>query len=204
MSTMEEFFGGCFDPSTVTPMDDFTPIPPGKYTCQIGGAEIKQTKAKTGHGLTFLLTVLDGSHKGRKVFDFINIDNPNPVAQEIARRVLAALVLAAGLQRLGPVAELNGKVVVAHVKVKSDQNNVRTYSSPGAVASPVVSQPGGVAAAPQAAPAAPPVYRQPAAQAPGTYPAAPAPTPATVSVAPYPAPVVSQPSAPNKPWNQGQ
>lgn len=170
MDNLSQFFGEAgFDAASLPPMDDYTPLVPGKYICQITGAEIKQTKTRTGHGLTFSLTVLDGPHAGRKVFDFINIDNPNSICQEIGRRVLAALVLASGLQRLGPVAELNGKVVVAHVKVGKDQNgndrnNVRTYSAPGAVAT-----------APVAAPVVTPQPYPTPAPVPGPLPSGPVP-----------------------------
>ena len=137
MNDLSQFFGSEFDASTVRPMDDYTVVPPNKYPCLIEKSEIKENKARTGHFIEVTLAILDGEFKGRKIWDRINIDNPNRTAVEIATRVLSALVQAAGLRTLGQVAELIGKVVVAHVKVQkdqngNDQNNVRTYSTTGA------------------------------------------------------------------------
>lgn len=225
MDDLSQFFGEAgFDTATVPPMDDVIPIPPGKYTCLIEKAEIKKTKTGTGHGLAVSFSVVEGNHTGRKVFDFINIENLNNVCQEIGRRVLSALVQGVGLQRLGPVAELVNKVVVAHVKVKGDRNDVRTYSAPVAAPAPPFvpgSYPVGPVvpvAAPMVPVAAPthvptvgpvqpdpgPAYVQPMAPAPVYQPlrtVGPAlgTYPAAPTVAPAPAPAVLPPQQ-DKPW----
>jgi len=35
-----------------------------------------------------MLDILDGQHKGRKIFDQLNLVNPNPTTVEIAQRTL--------------------------------------------------------------------------------------------------------------------
>lgn len=121
------FGGAAFDPNSVEPAKDFDVLPPGKYSVLIESAEVKQTKAGTGHYLGLVLLVVDGPCKNRKLFDNINLQNPNVQCEEIGRRTYAALCLAVGLSATD-ATQLVNKVVIAHVKVKNDQNNVRTYS----------------------------------------------------------------------------
>lgn len=123
-------FGGvAFDPSSVEPAEDFVVLPPGEYPCLIESAEVKQTKAGTGYGLQLTLLVLDGPNKNRKLFPWINLQNPNQTCEEIGRREFAALCEAVGFSAVDTTQLIN-RVIVAHVKVKDDRNNVRTYSSP--------------------------------------------------------------------------
>ena len=124
------FGGAAFDPNSVEPAKDFDVIPPGKPLCLIEAAEVKQTKAGTGYGLQLgLLIVEEGPSKNRKLFPWINLQNPNVVCEEIGRREFAALCLAVGFSATD-TTQLIGKAVVAHVKVKDDRNEVRTYSAP--------------------------------------------------------------------------
>jgi len=129
---LSAFFGGtAFTPATIDPQPDFDVLPPGKYPVLIEAAEVKQTKKATGHYIHLEMKVLDGPCKGRKVFDQINIDNPSAQCVEIGMRTLSALGRAIGLQVITNTDQLLNGVVVAHVKVKDNQNNVRTYSASG-------------------------------------------------------------------------
>lgn len=169
-------FGGGFQPATVEPQTDFQVLPPGKYPCLIEAAEVKQTKALTGHYIRLTLSVLDGQYKNRKLFDQINIQNPSAQCVEIGRRCLSALGRAIGLQVITDTAQLLQGVVIAHVKVGkdqngNDQNNIRTYSAP-TEAGPTrvdVARPAYMASpdpaptpAPTAAPVTPPPVASPA------------------------------------------
>ena len=125
-------FGGTpFTPATVEPATDFDVYPPGEYPVLIEAAEVKQTKAGTGHLLRLTMQILDGPHRGRKLFDNINLQNPSAQCTEIGMRTLSALGRAIGLQAITDTDQLLNQVVVAHVKVKDNQNNVRTYSASG-------------------------------------------------------------------------
>lgn len=129
---LSTFFGGTpFTPATVEPQADIDVYAPGKYPVLIEAAEVKQTKAGNGHYIGLTLQILDGPHKGRKLFDNINIDNPSAQCVEIGMRVFSALGRALGLQAVTDTDQLLGGIVVAHVKAKDGQNNVRTYSASG-------------------------------------------------------------------------
>ena len=96
------------------------------------------------------MSILDGQYKNRKLFDHINIDNPNQKCVEIGLSCLSALGKSLGIAKLSDSAQLVNGVCVAHVKVRDEQNVVRTYSK---VDSPVATTATGqavVGTAPQA------------------------------------------------------
>jgi hypothetical protein len=162
---------GYDDYSGVAPNTGFDPMPPGWYSVQIDGAEVKGTKAG-GAMLEVAMTVVGPTHAGRKVWDRINIKNANPKAEEFAARQLASLQLACGLVRLADSTMLLGKIIDAKMKVSKEpnqngdyQNEVSGYrSADGKAATP----------APVAAPAyKPPAAAAPVAAAPASKPALP-------------------------------
>ncbi len=161
MGDMQQFFAGGqgFDPNSVDPQGDFEVLPPGKYPVQVESAEIKQTKAGTGHYIYVTCKILDGPAKGRLLWDRMNIDNPSQVAVGIGQRCLAALGIAIGVQgQMTDTDQLLGGQCMAHVKVKEDQNEIRTYSSFAAFREAEAKGAGGrPAPAPAPAPAAPSV-----------------------------------------------
>lgn len=129
MSDLATIFGNGFDTGSVPPAEDFVAIPPGKYPALVEKAEVKSTKAGNGHYVELTLSILDGQYKNRKLFDRINIDNPSQECVSIGLRSLAALGQAIGLTSISDTSQLLQKVCIAHVKVKDEQNYVRTYSS---------------------------------------------------------------------------
>ena len=123
-----------FAVDSVSPQNDFEVIPPCKPVCLIDSVEIKKTKAGTGHYVKVALSIVeDGPHKGRKLWDQINIDNPEPKCVEIGLRTLAALGKAVGINVINnqTFPQIAGKLCVPHVKVRDDQNVIRTYSPVG-------------------------------------------------------------------------
>lgn len=161
MSDLADLLGGGFDTHSVEPQQDFDVIPPGKYPVMIEKAEIKLTKSQNGHYLELTLLVLDGPCKNRKVWDRINIQNPNQQAQDIALSQLAALGQALGLAAIGDTAQLLNQAVIASVKVKNEQNEVRTYHPLTPAGAPGIPQ---VPAPPPPQYAPPPAPTQPAPQ----------------------------------------
>jgi len=129
MPDLGDIFGGGFDTSTHEPLNDYDLIPPGKYIVHIDRAEVKQTKKGDGYYLEIEMIIMDGPCKNRKLWDRINIVNPSVQCQEIGLRALTALGCAAGITKLNLAAQLVSCTVVAHVKVKKEQNEIRTYSS---------------------------------------------------------------------------
>jgi len=133
---LSAFFGGAaFVPAQHEAATDIDVYPPGKYPVLIKKAEVRETKKGNGHFIALELQILDGPHKGRILFDNINIDNPSEQCVEIGMRTFSALGRAIGLQAITNTDQLLNQIVVAHVKVKDNQNNVRTYS--GSTAPPV-------------------------------------------------------------------
>ena len=89
-------------------MGGFEPIPAAWYLAEVTKSEMKQTNAKTGHYLTCQLKVLEGEYTGRYLFNLMNLDNPNPVAVEIAQKELASMCEACGLDEIEDSTELHG------------------------------------------------------------------------------------------------
>lgn len=134
MADLTSVFGGYeFDSSAVEPQQDYQVLPPGKYQVLIEEAEQKDTKAGTGKYIKLKLQVTEGPSKGRVLFDQINIVNPSQQCVEIGLRCLSALCRAVGIVRLRDEVELVNKVAIACVKVKTDQNEIRTYEPVGGV-----------------------------------------------------------------------
>jgi hypothetical protein len=129
MNDLANIFGQGFDTHSVEPQADFDVLPPGKYPVLIEQAEVKPTKAGTGHYLELQMVVLDGPAKNRKLWDRINIQNPSTPCTEIGLRQLAALGQALGIQAITDSSQLLNKSCVASVKVKNDQNEIRTYKA---------------------------------------------------------------------------
>ena len=89
-------------------MNDFSAIPVGNYTAQIVKSEFKPTKAKTGHYLQMQFKIVEGKFKGRVLFERLNLDNPNPIAVEIANKSLNTICDACGKVGVEDSEELHG------------------------------------------------------------------------------------------------
>ena len=73
-------------------------MPPGKYRGVVANSELKRTKAGTGMYLAVEFVISQPEQfKGRKVFDIINVQNPNETAQEIGTARLKAICVHGGL-----------------------------------------------------------------------------------------------------------
>ena len=138
-----------FDANTVEPSGDFEPIPAGKYPAVITDSELKPTKAGTGHYLQLTFQIIDGPHQNRLLWARLNIDNPNPQAQQIAQGELSAICRAVGVLAPQDSVELHNLPLVIHVRCKkrSDtgeiDNEIKGYSKkesapPVAAAAPAV------------------------------------------------------------------
>jgi hypothetical protein len=150
-----------FNATQVQPQTNFDPIPAGKYICQIVESEIKPTKAGTGQQLVLTWEVLDGEFKGRKVWDRLNISNPNKQAEQISQAALSAICHAAGVLQLQDSAQLHNKPMRIRVNIKKSEgyepsNEVKGYEAVAGTAAPSFTAPGFQQQAPQqqAAPAA--------------------------------------------------
>lgn len=99
-------------------MNDYSPIPDGKYPMQIVESEFKKTKAGNGHYLKLKHVIIDGEFKGRNLWNNLNLDNPNPTAVEIANKTLNTICVACGKAGVTDSAQLHGIPMTVTVAMK--------------------------------------------------------------------------------------
>jgi ribosomal protein S28E/S33 len=116
------FLGETFDATSVEPAQPRDNLPPGNYTAQVIESVMKET-AKGGTMLQLTLEIIDGPSKGRRVWDNLNIKNPNPTAQEIALRTLSAICLAIGKQHISDSEEIHFLPMTITVAVEVDNRD---------------------------------------------------------------------------------
>lgn len=98
-----------FDAKNTEKQKDFEPIPQQWVIGEVTKSEYKATAAKTGHYLTCQIKVIaPEEHKGRMVFNLMNLENPNQTAVEIAQKELASMCEACGIDELEDSTELHG------------------------------------------------------------------------------------------------
>lgn len=98
-------------------LTDFTAFPADKYPVILTKSEYKETKAKNGHFLQMIMKVIAGKYKGRLIYENLNLDNPNPVAVEIANKALNSICKACGKVGVQDSEELHGIPFYATLKV---------------------------------------------------------------------------------------
>jgi len=138
------------------PSNNFEPLPAGWYTVTVTGAEMKTTKAGTGQYISVAYSVVGPTHQGRMVFGNLNIQNPNPKAEEIGRQQLGELMRAIGLTQVTDTDQLIGgtltiKLAVTKSEQYGDGNDVKGYKAVAGGAPPM---PAASTTAPASAPAA--------------------------------------------------
>jgi hypothetical protein len=99
-----------------------TPIPAGVYNLVITEAEDTHTK-KMDKRVKMTFTVMDGEHKGRKIWEGYNLTGANEKAVQISRGQIKALLKAGGKEdfALQSAADFIGIEIAAVVKVKTDE-----------------------------------------------------------------------------------
>lgn len=140
-----------FNAASVEPMQSrsFEPLPKGDYEMMIVKSDVKPTQAGTGHYIELEMHVLGGEHSGRRIWERLNIDNPNKTAQDIASAALASLCYAVGVEDMTETEQLHDIPFVAHIEIdKKDPTRNRVMGYAG------ISAPAPKAAAPAARPAA--------------------------------------------------
>mgnify|MGYP000967667497 CR=1 FL=1 len=108
-----------FDATNVPQADVLDPIPAGWYNCAMDESEMKPAKTGNGQYLSCRFTILDGLYVGRKVYMRFNLQNDNPVAQEIGWKQLSSFCHAVGRLRVQDSQELHGLPVKVKVKLKA-------------------------------------------------------------------------------------
>ena len=112
-----------FDANQVEPSSGKDPIPAGKYAAAISASEMKPTKNGSGQYLELEYQVLDGEHKGRKVWSRHNLQHPNVQTVQIARGELSSICRAVGVMAPKDSAELHNLPMTVTVKLKKRDDN---------------------------------------------------------------------------------
>jgi hypothetical protein len=197
-----------FNATGVKPNTALEAIPSGMYPVVIVRSEEKPTRAGNGAYIELEMQIQGGEYNGRKVFDRLNIKNPNQQAVDIAYATLSAICHVTGRLNITDTAQLHGVPFIAVVskRVRDDlpapapgeqpqySNEVKGYkdmngNDPGFAGQ--VQQP---AAQPQWAAQQPPVQQQaPQQQAPAWQQQPPAQQPVQQT-----APVQQPPAQPQQ------
>lgn len=120
-----------FNANEVDPNEGFDAVPAGEYPAIIIASELKATKAGTGNFLLLELQILRGKYQNRKLWDRLNLKNPNATAVQIGKGTLSAICRAVGVMEPKDSAELHNKPLLVKVAVKQfdgeDRNEVKGY-----------------------------------------------------------------------------
>ncbi len=126
-----------FDATNVVPNAMPEPVPAAWYTCHITESKEKPTSNGTGVLLEFVMEIMDGPFAGRKIYDRLNVKNPNPVAVEIAYGTLSAICHATGVIQVSGSEQLHNipldvrVIVVPQDGQYSPKNEVKGYAAAG-------------------------------------------------------------------------
>lgn len=107
-----------FNAHEVEPNAVFDPLPAGKYLAAITASELKPTKSGDGSYLELTFEVLEGEFRGRKVWDRLCTNHPNPTTVKIARSNLSAICRAVGMMQPRDSVDLHNLPLFITVKVK--------------------------------------------------------------------------------------
>ena len=132
-----------FNALEIEPATSYEPLPADWYKVVITDSEEKPTKAMTGSYLQLTIEVIEGQHAGRKVFDRLNLDNPNSVAVQIAQSSLSSICRSINVNDPKDSIELRDKPLMVKLAVKpadgqyGASNDIKEYAATGgATASP--------------------------------------------------------------------
>ena len=132
---MVSFGEGGFDANKVDPQEEFKAIPAGEYVAAIVKSEMKPTKKGNGSFLELTFQILDGPHKNRKIWERLNLDNPNADAVKIAKSQLSAICRAVNCMTPQDSSQLHDSPMVIKVVQKRNSqsgeigNEIKTYKS---------------------------------------------------------------------------
>lgn len=114
---MKDLIAG-FDAEKHPPSESFDVIPAGWYSAFVSDHTTKATKGGDGHYLELVWEIESGDAAGRKVWDRLNLDNPNVTAVEIAQASLSAICHAIGIIKPESADDLLGKVIEIKIAVQ--------------------------------------------------------------------------------------
>lgn len=118
-----------FDANEVEPNAPYEVVPAGTYTGQITASEMQSTQNGNGQFLKLEIELTDGGQAGRKLFDRLNLVNPNAQAVDIAKRTLSAICHAVGKLAISDSDELHMRPFAVKVAVEPRNDRPGEYSN---------------------------------------------------------------------------
>lgn len=115
------------------------PLPAGQYEVVITKSDIKPTKAGTGEYIELEMQVVDGPHSGRRIWERLNVSNPNKQAEDIAKAALGALCVATGKLDMEDTEELHDIPFIVSLEIDRkdpERNRVMGYGQASAPVAP--------------------------------------------------------------------
>jgi len=112
-----------FDADKVDPSVPQIVLPEGNYLAIITASENKTNAAGNGHFLQLRFVIAEGQYTGCGLYARLNMDNPNPLAVQIARSELSAICRAVGVMRPTDSADLHNLPLTIKVVCKRRQDN---------------------------------------------------------------------------------
>lgn len=107
--------------------DSFELMPEGTYRVMINKVDDKETRAGTGKYLAFEFEVVEGRQSGRRVWENINYQNPNPKAEAIAWRTLNDISKALfGQVKQAGLSDFESKILVIVTKNEKWNDKMQT------------------------------------------------------------------------------
>lgn len=110
-----------FNASAVEPhVDNYDPAPKGEYKMIIEKSEYKPVKSGKGMGLNLEMSIIEGPCKGKKVFEWLNIEHQNETAQQIGQGKLSAYCRAVNVLDLRDPAQLHDLPFIGRLDIEAD------------------------------------------------------------------------------------
>lgn len=130
-------------PAAAAPRN-YGPLPAGDYPVVITESDVKATKAGTGQYIELVMQVTDGEYSGRRLWERLNVNNPNKTAEDIAKAALGQLLLAVDVVNMEDTRQLHDVPFVVGVEIdrkEPERNKIVAYSriisAPKAAPAPV-------------------------------------------------------------------
>lgn len=84
-----------------------SPLPRAEYPAIVIDSALKTTKAGDGQYIELTIQVIDGEYSGRRIWDRLNVNNPNKGAEDTAKGALKSLCAACRVDELVDTAQLH-------------------------------------------------------------------------------------------------
>lgn len=118
-----------FNANEVDPKTDFEPVPKGDYDAMLVSGAFEPNSKRNGQFLKFEAEITSGQYRGRRLFDRLNLDNPNETAVKIAKATLSSICRAVGVMQPKDSSQLLNKPLRIKVDVEERDDKPGSYSN---------------------------------------------------------------------------